>query len=170
MANTFDLIQKVTLTSAASSVSFTSIPSTFNDLAVYISAVGTTAVGAQDLFIRINNDSSNVYNAQEMTIIQSGSFANKAVDQSRVNAVQPAATYPNNRINAFLYFFNYVGSTRKHFLVDSSMSINATTSWQLRLTVGDRNNTAVISRLDFLPQADNFAANSIFTLYGIKNS
>jgi hypothetical protein len=170
MANTFDLIQKVALTSAASSVSFTSIPATYNDLAVYISAVGTTATAYQDLYIRINNDSSGAYNAQELQIIQSAVGANKVVGSTRVNAVQPAATYSNNRNNLFLYFFNYVGSTRKHFLVDSTMSTNTTGDWVLRATVGDRDNTAIISRLDFLPAADNFAANSIFTLYGIKNS
>lgn len=170
MANYFDIIETVTLTSSASTVSFTSIPATFNDLAVYISAGGATATAYQDLFIQINNDTSSAYNAQELQVIQGAVSANKVVGATRVNAVQPGATYPNNRNNLFLYFFNYTGSTRKHFIVDSVMSTNTTNDWVLRFTAGDRNNTAVISTLNFSPQSGDFAANSIFTLYGIKNS
>lgn len=170
MASTFALIASTETTTTVGSITFSGIPATYNDLALYASTVGNAAGNVQDFQITLNGDTGSNYNAQEYTVTSSAVYGNKAVNTTRVNLVQPIANYPSFRMNSFVYFFNYVGSTRKHFIADETLSINSATSWQNRHTIGDRNNTAVTTSITLTPQSGSFTAGCIISLYGIKNS
>ena len=56
MANeTYTLIQKTTLNASAASITFSSIPQTFTDLVVKVSARGTTSALYGYLYVKLNS-------------------------------------------------------------------------------------------------------------------
>ena len=72
MANTFTLISSVSITSNTAIIDFTSIPSTYKDLKIILSA-RTNASGARDdIYFRINGDSGSGYSYQRLFGIDGG--------------------------------------------------------------------------------------------------
>jgi hypothetical protein len=76
MANTYTLINSVTATSGTS-VSFTSIPQTYTDLVILVSAKSTytSGGGSVSFSISFNSNGSN-YNSRSLQMYASSSIAN----------------------------------------------------------------------------------------------
>ena len=170
MANTFELIASSTVGSGgAASIDFTSIPSTFTDLQLMLSARGaSTALYAN---IKLNNSSSAIYSLR--TIYGDGSAAASQNDSGatyfeRFLMVSSAYT-ANTFSNGMLYIPNYAGSTNKSVMFDSVNENNATSS-QSFMVAGLWASTAAINQITLTPNTGNFAQYSTAYLYGIKNS
>ena len=170
MANTYTKIASAIAGSGgASSFDFTSIPSTYTDLLVRVSARKTTT-GGSNLQLQFNGSTSGYV---QRTLIGNGSTAASYNDSSEIGFMY--VTISSDTSNTFnstdIYLPNYAGSTNKSVSIDNVTENNTTTASTV-LTAASWSNSAAINRvyLQIANGAGTFAQYSTATLYGIKNS
>jgi len=165
MATTFTLIQANTLGSSAASVTFTSIPATYTDLCIVMSARSTT--GSPDSEIsEINGSSANLQGRWvwgENGSVTNGSYSGNVVLVGLPKSTTTASTFGNVQI----YISDYTGSRHKSISIESVSETNASSEAYTMIAAGLWSNTAAITSIKI---TGTFAANSTFDLYGIKNS
>lgn len=170
MATTYEKIATVTVGSGgASSIDFTSIPSTYKDVVVKLSS-RTASGGASDVLIQFNTDStSGNYSERQIQGAGSGTPGSGTGNQQSATSsgsTDTASTFANSEI----YVPNYAGSTAKSYSVDSVTENNATTAYAT-LRAGLWTGTAAINAIKLTHNGGaSFAQYSSATLYGIKNS
>ena len=161
------LIETKTLTVAAASIEFTSIPQDGTDLLMLCSLRMTRATIGGTTNIKINGSTANF---SRRRLVGNGSTASSSSSSDNVGifftdgANQTANTFGNHAI----YFPNYAGSTNKSFSVDSVDENNATESYQV-LTAGLWSNTAAITSIALYDNevSGTWAAGSTISLYKI---
>ena len=169
MANTFELIASSTVGSGgAASIDFTSIPSTYTDLDIYLSARQSRSELVSNTRIEFNGSSANL----SCRYLQgTGSAAVSSSSASYLFAASPANTATANTFgNSFIYIPNYAGSTYKSVSWDAVTETNATGA-EAYLVAGLWSNTAAITSVKLLSlSSDNFMQYSTAYLYGVKNA
>lgn len=171
MANTYTLITSNSLTSTASSVTFSNIPNTYTDLLIKISARSDTAAIFQNLRATINGNTSTVYSTTRLE--GNGSSASSARSTSASFMASGDINGDTSSANTFasieMYFPSYTASINKPISTFAAQEHNSSLAY-LRGIAGLFSSTSAISTIEFKPVADNFLAGSSFFLYGIKNS
>ena len=171
MASTFTKIAAVTVGSGgAASIDFTSIPSTYTDLCVKLSARYNDAsvLGR----FRFNGDTGSNYSNRRLygTGSSAASNSDSAQTSSYVFGLNDASNYTANTFsNAEFYIPNYAGSAYKSISIDAVTENNATEAYST-LQAGLWSNTAAITSLTIYQDSGLFVQYSTATLYGIKNS
>jgi hypothetical protein len=156
--NTYVALDKQTLVSAASSVTFTSIPSTYTDLRI---VYATTASADVTNYLRFNGDSTAVYS--RTGLYGNGSAAGSNRDTSQTGMYGPFSMSSSVTSN-FIDVMNYSNSsTFKTCIMRSGAANNSTIA-----TAGLWRNTAAITSIQIVCNGANFVAGSTFALYGIK--
>lgn len=164
MTATYDCIATTTLGSAATSVTFSSIPSTYTDLVLIVNQTATTA---NNHGIRFNNDTASNYS----TTLLYGDGSSAASDRKTTSGGGSVTfIYTNNggataRGTSIIQIMNYSNSTTYK---------TAITRWSQANTfvaalVGLWQSTAAINRVDYVAGAGDISSGSTFTLYGIKS-
>jgi hypothetical protein len=165
---TYDLIASQTLASTASTITFSSIPSTYTDLRLTALSVWPGS-GNLSLYLTLNSDTGTNYSWTSLygngTSAVSGNTTNDSPMQ--INLVSTV----NSAIPSFanIDFFSYAGSTYKTVL--SNFSIDKNGSGYALRSVHLWRSTAAINRIDITNLAafsTNFGVGSTFNLYGIK--
>jgi len=170
MANTFELIASSTVgVLGASSIDFTSIPSTYTDLCIKASlrtAQFGTAEASQSLLIQFNGTTTNYsyrllqgYNNTAASYNGTTRFFGDAT-----NSDATASTFGNLEI----YIPNYAGSTNKSYSADSVTENNGTKA-AADLDAGLWSNSAAITSIS-ISAASNLVQYSTAYLYGVKNA
>jgi len=170
MPNTFELIASSTVGSGgAASIDFTSIPSTFTDLAVYIAVRGSASAGRGYVNASINGVTTNRtwrwLVGYDSNLVSSASGTNDTFG-SIPCATATASTFSN----VMGYFPNYASSNNKSFSVDSTAENNSASTWMNFLLAGLWSNSSAISSLSFYPDSGTFVQYSTAYLYGVKNA
>jgi hypothetical protein len=165
---TLQLIETKTLSSAAASIEFISIPQTFTDLVLVFSARSSvTGSNFINLYTQINGLSSGY---SERGLFGDGSAASSnsgSQPEFRFLAyVNASGATSNTFSNGQIYMPNYTGSTAKSFSSDGVIENNATASL-LNITAGLNTTTSPITSIYMYPQSGNLVAGSTFSLYGI---
>lgn len=167
MPNTFTLIEAKTLSTTAVSVTFTSIPSTYTDLVLKISARNNENSTAAGNYYTIGfNGSTTSYSNRFLrgdgSAASSGSFAQYAGNST--NVLNTSGTFSNDEI----YIPNYAGSTNKTYSSDSVVENNATAAFAT-LNAGLWSDTTAITSIKIESGGGSwsFVAGSTFYLYGI---
>ncbi len=178
MANTFTLISSSTVGSGgASSITFSSIPSTYTDLCLKISARATGSFSQGFMILRINGTTpGNVVN-RYLTGDGSNAATSSTISNSDGSAAQSQGATSTSLTfsNGEWYIPNYAGSTIKNVSSDSAAETNGTNIKMSLIATGSPATTA-ISSLSIVIGDDgngslsNFAQYSTAYLYGIKNS
>lgn len=166
MAYSLELIEAKSLTTTTASITFTSIPQTYTDLMILISARGDAA-GQRDCYISFNSSTSNFTNKyMEMSnnLVASGTTARY------IGAVSGTTTTANVFSNANIYIPNYTSSEYKSFSGDFVTENNAQSTQVLTLSAHLWSNTAAITSIGFAPSSGSFIQYSTFYLYGINKS
>jgi hypothetical protein len=170
MATTYTKIASVTVGSGgASSIDFTSIPSTYTDLVVKLSARDNrSGESVTDVLVKVNNSSSNL---SDRRVYGNGSGAFSDNNTTGRVGVEPAPNSTSSTFGNFeIYFPNYSGSTNKSYSSDAVSENNATLSFAT-LTAGLWSQTTAINQLTFYPAAAaSFVQYSTATLYGVTNA
>jgi hypothetical protein len=174
MANTFVKIASVTVgAGGASSMSFTSIPATYTDLCIKISARGTQASASHAFTLRFNGSTTS-YSGLEL--VGDGSAVS-----SQTRGVFGSAMYignidgnsatSNTFSNTEIYIPNYAGSTNKSLSIDAVTENNATEAYAT-LLAGLWSNTSAITSIDLVSFSGHgtLMQYSTATLYGIKKN
>jgi len=146
-----------TASGSTTSISFTSIPSTYTDLIVVIGVLGSAA----DFDLRINNDSASNYSVTRLYGDGTTAASNRASNQTSIQMTLGGAN-PGVQI---LHFNNYSNATTYKTMLQR---LNIPGGY-VGASVGLWRSTSAINRLDFIAQsANNIQANSTYTLYGIN--
>jgi hypothetical protein len=167
MAVTYKLIDKSILGSTTASVTFSSIPSTFTDLKIIISARGTTSSNTESLRI-LPNGSTTSLSVRQIQGTGSGTYS--ATDTYWYVGEMPAATALTSTFGSSeITIPNYLSSNYKSAISDNTQENNTTTAYT-NINTFLWSNTAAITSFTIQPNSNSFAAGSSFYLYGIKNS
>lgn len=173
MANTFVKIASVTVgAGGAASIDFSSIPGTYTDLCLKVSARDARAVVASSIVLQINGSTASsgsylrIYGDGTSAFSDSGTGGTTVQSGHSDGNSATANTFGNVEI----YIPNYAGSANKSFSSDGVAETNATTTY-MSLVAGLWDNTAAITQITIKPAtAVNFLQYSTATLYGIKSS
>ena len=152
----------------AASVTFNSIPQTFTDLKVVVSARSTNASVGASLYYTINGNGTNIYS--ETRLDGNGASATSARETIRGSAVSlnviPGANATSNTFgNLEIYIPNYTSSNFKSVIMDGVSENNATTAYQ-ELGAQLIQLTSAISSITLSPDS-NFDQYTTITIYGI---
>lgn len=170
MPITYKVIAHTSLTSTASSVSFTSIPADYTDLLVKVSARGDGAFLTADraLFMEVNSTNANtIYRRIE-------GYRNQKSGETSNTALVGTLPGANCTANLFgvteIYVSNYLSSRNKVSFSYGGATDVASNEFDNYLVSQQKSDTATVTSLVFKSSPQNFVTNSSFTLYGIKNS
>jgi hypothetical protein len=165
MASTLVALQTVTVgAGGAATVSFTSIPQTYTDLVIKVSARTTT--GGVDAGTYLYFNGTVVGTARKL-----GGTGSVAFSDTGANIIDQGNGATTNTYGNFeVYVPNYTGYGLKSVSVDGVTETNATTVYMNMLALISTNITAgliPVSTLGFTPIAGTFMQYSTFTLYGV---
>lgn len=148
---------------SSSSLTFTSIPSTYTDLVVKLS--GRTNAGSVTEAVNVYFNSDTGANYSYKRLLGSGSAASSDTGGVFTNG---NTTTSNSFGSLEIYIPNYTGSTQKSMSVDIVTETNATTIYAA-LVAGLWTGSAAINSVT-LTIAGTFLTYSSATLYGISKS
>jgi hypothetical protein len=172
MATTYEAIATVTVgAGGASNIEFTSIPATFTDLLVKVSARSSDS-GDNAFGLRFNGSSTAAYSMRRLWGNGSGAFSGLSTSVNNMEgilAVNPSGSTASTFGNAEIYIPNYTSSNNKSVSIDAVNENNATTAYA-ELYAGLWSNTSAITQVTLGYMTGNFVQYSTATLYGIKNS
>jgi hypothetical protein len=162
-ANTYEPIATTTLTSASSSVTFGSIPQTYTDLILIISAASTVV---QDPLIRLNSDSGTNYSYTTLTGNGATASSARATNQTAMSQNYFGSDSTTLGENArVMQFLNYSNTTTFKTMFARGGRGNTD---GLAFVVNLWRSTAAITSITSVTNSGNYIVGSTFTLYGIK--
>ena len=158
---TYEPIATNTLSTAAASITFSSIAATYTDLRLIFSA--PAAAASYYIYLELNGDTGANYSRTML-------FGNGTTPTSSTSSADNFALvgYQSATVPTFqdINIFSYAGSKYKTLLTSSSQDQNG--SGSVYRIVGLWQNTAAITSIAIKPQTSTFATGTIATLYGIK--
>jgi len=163
MASAQVALATITLGSAASTVTFSSIPGTYRDLRLVVQASVTS--GSVNHLFRLNGDTGSNYNWVGM-----GGTGSSALSGSGSNQTTGALDYygylDSGLIATTFDLLDY-SATDKHKsgLVRANNAGNGTTANAVRWA-----STAAVTSLQVFPSSSTFTAGSTFALYGVVSA
>ena len=168
MANTFELIASSTVgAGGAANITFSSIPSTYTDLVIKLSARSSDAATSAGVVMQFNGSSSSLtYRLLEGNGSSAASYNNTT---GRIGVTDSAGSTSNIFGNLEAYIPNYAGSTNKSSSIDAVQEDNISAAYA-DLSANLWSNTAAITSIALTLQAGNFVQYSTAYLYGVKNA
>lgn len=161
--NTYEAIATQTLGSAAASVTFSSIPSTYTDLRLVVAATSSSGSNI-DAYVRFNSDSGTNYSATYLYGNGTSAGSGRTSNATLIYLTQ-ATAISSTQTNRLVDVMNYSNATTyKTMLMRENDTANATGT-----LVGLWRSTSAINQIVITGSA-NFATGSVFSLYGIKNA
>lgn len=164
MAITYEPISTTTLSSAAATVTFSSISGSYTDLVLVVVSKWTGS-GNSSYGMRFNSDSGSNYS--RTYLLGDGGSASSARATNQTN------TY-NGQVNAtewspaIFHIMNYSNSTTYKTIVSRT---DQTGSYVTAMVALWRSTNAITSiDLGYFDTASNWASGSTFSLYGIKSA
>jgi hypothetical protein len=171
MAKAFELIASSTVGSGgAANIEFTSIPATFTDLVLLVSARSARAGQLIDsLRITFNASATNYssrYLSGDGASASSYTGNTTSINEPLINAATSTArTFANYSI----YIPNYAGSNNKSVSIDFVVENNATTGYD-QLVAALWSDSAAITQIKLTPAFSTLVQYSTAYLYGVKNA
>ena len=157
--NTYVALDKKTLVSAVAYVDFTGIVGTYTDLVIVVS--GSQSGGSGDFIgLQYNGDTGTNYSNTYM--LGNGSTASSGRASTYTNARFGA--FYSDQDNAIVNIQNYSNSTTYKTALGRSNSAGNNTIAMVNLW----RNTAAITSVRVLIEANNFAVGTTFSLYGVQ--
>jgi hypothetical protein len=161
-------IATTSLSTAASSITFSNIPQGYTDLKIVLSVRASSTSGNSNCFIYLNGVTGTSYSQRRVSgtgasVISDSQTSYPWVDM--INTIPNATFTANTFASAEIYIPNYTSSNYKSLSVDFVAENNATTAHSY-FTSGLFSNTSAITSIA-IDGTDNFVQYSTATLYGI---
>ena len=166
MATTYEPIATTTLGSAAASITFSSIASSWTDLVIIWNPQSESTNSYPT--INFNNDTSTNYSYTTLFGTGSTASSQRGSNNSTAFLTSSASTITTQPQLLKINIFNYTGSTYKSFLSEYSGDNNGTGI--VSNVVNLWRSTSAITSIKLQMLSGNLAAGSTATLYGIKNA
>jgi hypothetical protein len=173
MASTYQLITSTTLGASATSVTLSSIPSTYTDLVVRISARSDRTTVNNGIRLIFNSSSAASYSYTNL--VGTGTTASSGSTSAQTLALIGATTGTSATANTFsnheIYIPSYTVAQNKPYSSFAVTENNATAA-EVAAYAELWSNTSAINSITFTPAGTsiNFITGSSFYLYGVKNS
>lgn len=167
----FESIATATGTGSSGTISFTSIPSTYNHLQIRINAITTSA--GQAIYARLNGDSAKNYPQHQLygdgaTVTSSGETAAAAPAFIRVGDVG-SGTSTTLPMVGIVDLIDYASTTKNKTLRNFG-GIDKNGSGAVDLLSGVWLSTSAINQVDLILSGGSFATSTSISLYGIKGA
>jgi len=164
MAITYEPIQTQTLSTAATTVTFSSIPSTYTDLVLVSSLYGT---GDANIFIRLNSDTGTNYSVTHLTSNGASLYGYRFGSQTSFSLNYFGGDQTVLGTNARIIYIHDYANTSKYKGLTCTAGHNDTTDG-LTISVGQwRSNSAITSVTFLAGSGKTLSVNSRLSLYGI---
>lgn len=163
MASTYDPIATTTLSSTTSSITLSSIPSTYTDLKVVF--VGNFTSGSDQVKLRINGDTGGNYSGT--SIYGNGSSATSDRYTFGATSIQLARDVAMTTAieTTSIDLFSYAGSTYKSMLIERSADKNGSGTVSRQIAMWS--STSAINSIRIYTDSLSFAIGTTVTIYGI---
>lgn len=166
-------IDEQILASAAASVTFSSIPADYRHLRLVAVARGDTAANIVNVLLTLNADSGTNYDYQSETVATTADTVSNAFSQTSLLAgIIAAASAPTNAPGSLdLSVLDYARTSFLKMVTSETFADGDTTStanFAIVRTSGVWKSTAAVTSLTVAVSAGNFAAGSIFELFGVR--
>jgi hypothetical protein len=161
-ANTYVSIATQTLGSAAASVTFSSIPSTYTDLVLVVN--GAIASGAQDIWVQVNGDTGANYSRTNLWGGGTTVGSTRLSAQTKFAMNDAAALDGGYQFNAIMQFMNYSNTTTYKTMLERANNAARGVDAGVHLW---RSTAAINSIYVYNSGATNYVVGSTFSLYGI---
>lgn len=163
-------IQTVTVgAGGAATIEFTSIPQTYTDLVVKLSARSTSANTFENYILTFNGSSQTGMSGRHLygtgSAAGSGTYSSGDGSIFSVPANVTASTFGNLE----MYIPNYTSANNKSISIDN-VSENNATAGQQNLQASLWSNSAAITSIRFALSGGNYAQYSTATLYGVTSA
>ena len=163
MPNTYESIGTFTFSGSQATVTFTSIPETYTDLVLVVSALSSAPV-----YVRPNNDSTAAYSLTRLggngTSAYTGRFVRGAGAPNDRRLELGAGVSAEIAVNIF-HFMNYSDTTTLKTVLCRANAVSS----EVKLSAGLYNSTAAIFSIEVgNTNSANFNAGGTASLYGIK--
>ena len=163
MAKTYEPIATTTLGSAASSITFSSIPATYTDLRLVFTATSDSA--SRFARLRFNSDTGANYSMTEVYGTGSAAGSARSSGDTFIFGSNYGLLSTSNPAMMTWDIFSYAGSTNKTTLAEFNGDYNG--SGNVERFVHLWRSTSAITSIELSINAGNFASGSSATLYGI---
>jgi len=163
---TYTPLATITLSSAESSVTFSSIPQTYRDLIVSVAGTGTANAA---YYLRVNGDSGSNYNTVGMKARSSGPESYADATQAQVYVVGNGWG-TGGWFNSQIQLLDY-SATDKHksMLIRNGNYDNSYASPTVVGVAARWANNSAISSIYFSTNTSTFAVGTTFSLFGIAS-
>jgi hypothetical protein len=169
MATSWTAIATTTVGSGGvSSVTFSSIPSTYTDLVIKASA-RSSRTDAPESYIAVRLNGATTAHTVRRTEGSGTSVYSSTESNNWSFMVAGSARTANSFSNTEIYVPTYNSSKYKSFNVVSALETNGSEAYMM-ITSGLWSSTAAVSSISIVDAAANLVQYSSFTLFGIKNS
>jgi hypothetical protein len=167
MPNTYVALATQTLGTAASSVTFSSIPSGYTDLVLVSNVTGIGNISAGAISIRFNSDTATNYSATYLIGDGSSATSGRSSNDTRMIVASPTLNLGNNPFVNIIQIQNYSNTTTFKTVLSRS-NIAAT---QVAAIVGLYRSTSAITSITYESyNSQTMSIGSTFSLYGIANA
>lgn len=157
---TYEPIATQTLSTTASSVTFSSISGSYTDLILVISAKNTVAQN-YETWLRFNSDTGSNYS---QTFLQNYANSTQSGRNTNISYIAVGKMNASSFDANIISINNYSNSTTNKTVLSRLNNGDFVTG----ILVGLWRNTAAITRIDVICETGaNYTAGSTFTLYGI---
>lgn len=167
----FESISTATGTGSASSVTLSSIPSTYEHLQVRFYALGSAGA---TLGLRINGDTTANYVRHFVDSYATGTSASGQISITNIDMTQDLAINTVVPLVGIIDIHNYANTLRNKtvriLIGQNDGGINASGTNGICMMTGMRLSTEAISSLTFFTNGANFTTTSQFALYGIRGA
>lgn len=160
----FESIATTTLSATTASVTFSSIPSTFQHLQIRTTALSDTSGGS--LRIRFNSDSTSSYSQHQVYGDGSGPGSTGAASQTSIIAALTNGTTANPTVDV-TDILDYNNSS-KNTTIRSLGGYDANGSGYVMLRSGAWFKTDAVTSVEVGLTTGSFRANTTIALYGIR--
>lgn len=165
--NTYVALDKITVGTATSSITFSSIPSTYTDLVV-VASILPSSTSFYTPSLQFNSDTASNYSSTWMYGQGSTAVSSRNTSQTQMAidnySATPAVGYP---MSVLFNVFNYANTSVYKTVIARGNDIFASAG-EASATVGLWRSTAAITSVTVKGNGANFAVGSTFSLYGIS--
>lgn len=163
----FESIATVTGTGSSGTITFSSIPNTYQHLQIRYLSRGTTD---SVIYLRINSDTGANYSDHFFYGGGTSVAASSDVSNTRIGQFRHSDSATTTQMGVGIIDIHDYASTTKNKVVRGFSGYDANGSGIVMLTSGQRINTEAITTLTFNVDGGFFSSNSVFSLYGIKGA
>jgi hypothetical protein len=164
-ASSYESIQTVTLGSAQSTISFSSIPSTYKHLQIR-GIMKTSATSGGSTSITFNSDTAGNYSMHGLS--GNGASASAYGFTGETKIYVGYGTQDTTQFSALIIDILEYANTNTYKTVRALSGLDTNGGGIVELLSGNWRSTSAVTSITLTPQSANFTQYSSFALYGVK--